>query len=174
MDKPTDKRILQIADYIWADPGIKSSDVVAHFVPKFRLSDRRIQTLLTKAREYNIERQNKASEIKDRVFIQKEIESVETAYNRRKRAIEILQDLADGVPQEIQVGRDDTGEAIYKTIPVMPNDRIRAIAQLAAMESWNSPIKTESAVNINGIDKPIEKMTEHELIAIAEGRINVS
>lgn len=174
MDKPTDKRIIEIADYLYSHVGSTRADILKIFKNKFKLCTNSIDRLLAKAKEYNIERQNKALEIKDKVFIQKEIESVEMAYNRRKRAIDILQDLADGVPQEIQVGRDDNGEAIYKTIPVMPNDRIRAIAQLAAMEQWNAPIVSESTVRVNGMEKPIEKMTDQELKAVVDGRVSVS
>lgn len=161
--KPTDKRVIEIAEYIWGDYSKKSNEITSHFAKKFRISERRVEALLADARSYNKERQNKASKIKDRVFIQKEIESVESAYNRRKKLLDNLYRIAIGEPKEVGVEVDQEGNVKTKLVPVRDADQIAATKEIFETEGWKAAVKTESVISVNGIDKNIDEMTDEEL-----------
>lgn len=161
MSKPTDRRIIEIADYLWSDPGLKAAEVTSHFAVKFRLTERRVQTLLAKAKEYNIERQNKALNKRDEVLVQKEVDALKTQIVTREKVIAKLADIA--LNDEKILTKIKDGVEVKEVIRRKESDQIAAAKEILEVEGWKSAVKTESSITINGIDKPVEKMTDHEL-----------
>lgn len=163
MPTPTDKRVIQIADDIFKNLEMRRGDVVTKYSKLFQITERRVDSLYAEAKEYNIERLNKAEKAKDRVLIQKETEGIESALNRREKLMANLWRIAMGEPQEIVVDKDEKGNPVKKLIVVKPNDQIAATREILEVEGWKAPIKTENTINLPGMAKTVDQMTDEEL-----------
>jgi len=133
-NKPTySKQVIEIADYIFANPDKKVSDIVSVFFGKFRKTTRTIETYIAKAKEYNKSRLQKQEKIKNEVLEEETKESLKKAIIVRDEALEILTSIAKG-----------TARAVKNEI-VMPSDseRVKAIQQISKMQGWEAPIKAD-------------------------------
>lgn len=147
------KTVIEIADYIFANPDKKMSDVTSRFVEKCRKNSRTIDRYISCAKEYNKTRLKKQTEAKDELLVVEAKESVKLAILTRNERLEILSAIAKGE------ARSD-GE---RTVITYTGDRIRAIAEMNKMQGDYAPEKIESSINfsdpfgimrkINGIDE---------------------
>ena len=160
-----DKRVIEVANFLFANPSKRTADVLSVFGGMWRISARTLERIIKEAKEYNRGRIERLEEKRAEVLVEREIEVVKEAITTRERILEIMNDLAEGVPQEILVGRDETGEGIYKTIPVLPQDRIRAANVILEVEGWKAPIETISKVRVNTDD--LSKDEREAILSVA-------
>lgn len=165
MAKPSDKRVIEIAEYIWGDYGKKTAEILSYFAQKFRISERRVQTLLTKARVYNKERQISLEKKKDEVLAHSELKSLKKAIITREMIEAKLADIALNDFRTVTFKQD--GKTIEKVTMRKESDQIAAAKELLEMRGEKAAIKTENLINISGLPaKPVEKMTDEELFSI--------
>jgi len=159
-DKPTySKQIIEIADYIFANPLAKKKDVLAYFGVfwRKRIASRTFDRLWKRANDYNKSRVQAEKKAKDEVLVAEAKEAVKRAILTRDESLEILSDIAKGSARKIKV---------HNSIFV-PSDseRTRAITVLANIQGWNEPAKQE----ITGKDGkdliPSGGMTREEIMA---------
>lgn len=126
-----DKRIIEISDWIFANPEIKRSEIVSKYSKKFQLSERRVDTLLAKARNYNIDRQISLEKKKEEVLVNSELDGLKKAIISRDEVLSILADKARGVPTKTPTG----------IRPVRDADQIAAAKVIIGMEGYDAAIK---------------------------------
>lgn len=154
-----DKRALDIADYLFANPDKGRKDVVSIYSEKFNVSARTIDRLLEIAHKYNEERVRIAREKKNELFLQNEIESAKQDIITRNEAIELLSKMGRGIPQEISIETDSEGNIKTKFIHIPPADQRGAILQLATMNNWNIQAETTVGVKVDISTVPEEAKT---------------
>ena len=132
------KRVIEIADYIFANPGKRREDVSEHFCTKLNRKRTTVHNLITRAQKYNTERLNKQEKAKDRVLVESAESSIKRAIISRNEGLEILSKIAMGGARKI--GGD--------IITPSDSERVRAVQQISKMEGWEAPSKTE----ISGAD----------------------
>ncbi|MDR2586370.1 MAG: hypothetical protein LBC84_09200 [Prevotellaceae bacterium] len=130
------KKVIEIADFMFKHPDKKMSDVLSHFVVNCRKNRRTIERYVKQAKQYNKTRLNKQEQAKEKVLVEEAKESIKRAILTRYESLETLSTIAKGTARKI-------GEDVI--IP-SDGDRIRAIQQLAKMEGWEAPIKTDNTV----------------------------
>lgn len=155
-----DKRALDIADYLFANPDARRDAVLTLFSEKWQVSTRTIDRLLAVARPYNEERIRIAREKRDEALYQNELEAENEAIMSRKRAIEILADIAEGKDREITIEETD-GTFTTKYIRIPPADQIKALSQLSAMQGWDAPVQINSKVKVS-----TDHLTDEEKTAL--------
>jgi hypothetical protein len=157
------KHIIDIADYIFANP-IKSMSVVASdLVSKYDRSDRTIWRWITKAREYNRTRIAKQERAKDDVLtehakkeaihiINKAKKEAEEIVFSRNEELSILASIARGNARKLPT-RYEFDMETKETIPVewsleYPNDaaRVAAVRAAAAIQGHEAAKKIDMDV----------------------------
>ena len=140
--EPPKKQIIEIADYIFANP---EKDVRKKILAKYgkiwQKSNRTIDRYYQEAKEYNHTRLVMQEKAKDEVLIANAAEAVKKDILSREEAEEILTTIAKGNSY---------------------SDSIRAIQQLSKMEGWDAPIQQEIGIN------SIQQMSREEILAKIE------
>lgn len=115
---------IEIADYIFGNPGKKREDILSYFVALCRKNRRTVERYYKKAIEYNTIRQNKIEQIKDEALTDNARKLTKSAIISRCEALEIL--------TRISTSTENTAQ-----------ERISAIRIMADIEGWKAPIKNE-------------------------------
>jgi len=135
------KRVIEVADFIFANPGSRMKEVVALFCTNFHLSDRTIKTYISKAREYNKTLLKKQEEVKDEALVESARESIKRGILTREEAELILTEIAIGAG----------------SVPPTNSERVKSIDKLSEMKGWDAPknmnISTSQHVVINKMYK---------------------
>jgi len=98
------KQIIEIADYIFANPDKEVSAVVSYFVVKCRKTSRTIERYIKQAREYNQTRINLQEEAKNEVLVESAKESIKKAIKTKDELLEFLsQEIDDYLKMKEQV-----------------------------------------------------------------------
>lgn len=127
------KRVIDIADYLFANPSKERSDVLSKFGKKWQMSDRTVDRLIKDAKEYNSSRIRKQEEARNEVLAIEAKESIKRDIINRNEAKEILSKIAKGNNK------------------TSPSDQVKAIQQLSKMEGWDAPIKNEISGGISQV-----------------------
>lgn len=133
-EKTYSQQVIEIADYVFANPNVQRRDVVSKFCNLFQKTDRTIDTYYKEAKEYNAERQNLIEKAKGEVLVSEAKKEVENGLNQRKIYLDILKEIAES--------KDCNFEDSLKI--QNNNVRIRAIQQLAKMEGWEFRVENEN------------------------------
>ena len=130
---PQKKIIIEIADYIFANPDKKREDVLSYFVVFCRKNRRTVERYIKQAKEHNKSRLQKRETAKDEVLVAEAKESVKKAILSRDECLEILSNIAKGSARKV-------GDRI-----IMPSDgeRTRAVTVLSDIQGWNAPVKSD-------------------------------
>jgi hypothetical protein len=129
--------IIEIADYIFAHPDKKMSDVLSFFVGKYRKNERTIERYIKQAKEYNKERIQKQEKAKDEVLVAEAKEAIKEAILSRDECLAILSEIAKGKERVMD----------RQTLVPSDSERTRAITVLADMQGWDAPVKSEIETN---------------------------
>ena len=131
------KQVIEIADFMYKHPDKKMADEISVFCSKFQRTERTIWSYIAQAKEYNKTRLQKQEAAKDAVLIDQAKQAAEEIAISRSECIGVLANIIRG----------ETRSIADETMAPTDADRIRAIAQLAKMQGWEAPIKTESDVS---------------------------
>jgi hypothetical protein len=153
-----DMRVMEIADYIFANPTIPLSQVVSHFVTKCHKHKRTIWRYIAKATEYNKVRIAEREAIRRNEFVEHEKEQARKDIMSRDESLARLSTIARGDAEKIVarqriengsiVSKDE--ELIYPTHMAC----VGAIKQLSAMQGWEAVKK----IDIDVGQKPPQKV----------------
>jgi hypothetical protein len=158
-DKKTtySKRVIEVADYVFANPMAKRKNILAKFGKKWQSSTRTIDRIWKEAQQYNETRLKKQEKAKDDVLVEKAKEEAKNNILSREGAEEILSNIANGNGRQVarEFGLVNGIKETIKWDVVVPsdNERVRAIDKLAEMKGWDAPkeldINTNQQVIIN-------------------------
>ena len=130
------KQVIEIADYMFANPSKKRQDVLGQFETIWdNISDSTIKRRYYEAKEYNKTRIQKQEKIKDKVLTNETQENTKSAILSRERSLEILSVIAEGKVRKL----------VEDMFLPSDGDRIRAIQQLSKMQGWDAP----KEINLN-------------------------
>ncbi|MDR1347361.1 MAG: hypothetical protein LBJ63_02875 [Prevotellaceae bacterium] len=145
------KTVIEVADYLFANPLAKRCQVLAKFGKKWQIGQRTVDRLIGKAKKYNNNRQNLQEKAKNEVLIKSAKEAAIEAENRRKTNIETLEKIRDG---KFAIKYDDKNIMV----PTV-SDILKAIGEINRIDGNYAPEKfTEtdsrgndviSTVNVN-------------------------
>jgi flagellar motor switch protein FliG len=146
------QQVIEIADYIFANPAKKTAEIIAEYCGKLRRGKRTIELYIAGAKKYNKQRINvleKTKEATEKAIVKLSANKIAS----RLEVEEILSSIARGEAKKIL---DDL------IIPT-PNDQIKAIDKLSAMNGWNAPTKTATTDSdgndiITKVEVEIKKM----------------
>ena len=124
---PQKKVIIEIADYIFANPDKNREAVLSYFVTRCRKNRRTVERYVKQAKEHNKTRIQLQEKAKDEILVAVAKESFKTKVASREQVLEKLTKLMEEAKKE--------------------DNQIRAITVMAGMQGWNAPIKSE--VNVN-------------------------
>lgn len=148
------KQVIEIADYIFANPSKKRKDVLGQFRTVWdNVSESTIKRWYYEAQEYNKPRLQRQEKEKDEVLVREAKESVKSAILSREQ---VLLELTNDFNRlnEIKSGsvyksiENKTGQVIgYAQAGFMEEinakkARQAIVQQLAKMEGWEAPAKT--------------------------------
>jgi hypothetical protein len=146
-NKTYSKQVIEIADYMFANPDKKMSDILSYFVVFCRKNKRTIERYIKQAKEYNKTRIQKQEEAKENVLIKEAKESVKLSILTRNESLEILSNKAKCKAREVPIESEMiNGEKVYTKWRIKypsDTDQIKAIQQLSKMEGWEAPVKTD-------------------------------
>ncbi|MCL1937001.1 MAG: hypothetical protein FWF52_01220 [Candidatus Azobacteroides sp.] len=141
------KQVIEIADYIYSNDDKKMSDVLSYFAEKCGKSQRTVERWLEEANRYNLERIQKQEKIRDDILAEQTKEVVKQVILSRNRSLEILSNIAEGnarkVPTETALINGVEKAVSWQLEYPSDGDRTKAIQQIAKMEGWDAPTKTE-------------------------------
>jgi hypothetical protein len=147
-EKKYKRNIIDISDYMFANPMVNRRDILAKFGKKWQTSTRTLDRLYKEAKEHNKTRLKKQQKAKDEVLVERAKEAIKHDILTREQAEEILTNIAKGKARKIPLKSviEDGVEKFVGFELQYPNDgeRERAIAQLSKMEGWDAPVKTET------------------------------
>lgn len=130
------KKIIEIADYFYANPEKKTKEVISLFCGKFRKTERTIENYIKKAKEYNFYRINEQEKVRNEVLVEETKNSLKSSILSRNDKLEVLSNIAQGKGRKV-------GEELL--IP-SDGDRIRAIGELNKMQGDYAPEKRDLRV----------------------------
>ena len=133
-DNPTySRRVIEIADYIFAHPEQNREQYIAHFCTLLHKKRRAVNTLISQAKEYNKSRIQKQEKAKDDALVQSAKEAIKKGIASRDETLiavsRVLYGTARKVSDEIFVPSD--------------SDILRAASLLASIQGWNAPVKND-------------------------------
>ncbi|MCL2562305.1 MAG: hypothetical protein FWE10_08340 [Rikenellaceae bacterium] len=144
-DKPKhSKQIIEIADYIFANPEKNRSAIIEYFGAKWSKSNSTIDKYIIKATEYNRERLQGDEKVKEEARHAEIREAAKRDVLTRYETLEILSNIIDGDARKVGA-------------KISTGDIITAIAQLAKMEGWYAPTKSANT-DAQGEDIPRPRM----------------
>lgn len=126
------KRMIEVAEFLFANPDKERADVLAKFGKKWQMGVRTLDRVIQEAKEYNLQRIRELEEKKAEVYTEEALKSAKGEILSRNEALKILSDIAKGTTTEEN----------------QPNasDKIRAVQQMAKMQGWEAPTKSELEV----------------------------
>ncbi len=145
--KQKDRRVIVMAEYLFANPAVTSAEIMAEFVPKWQLSVRTCRRIMSKAREHNEEliQRHEANVAKEAVS--SITESAKRAVLSREEALEILSEIAKDKNK------------------VSNRDRITAVSKLSEMRGWNAPQKiAETDSQGNDLAQPLTAERKKQIL----------
>lgn len=152
--------MIDVADFMFANPAASRADIIAHFHAKLQISQRTFDVIICDARKYNAERIRIQENAEKEVLSELSRKDVEKNIISREDALNILSTISKG---ECRAIKDDDGRIIEAAGPT-DADRIRAITQLAKMQGWEAPAQWEGKIT-----NELERYSDVELEAIANG-----
>ena len=120
--KAYSKQVIEIADYILANPLAKRRDIMARFGKKWQTPERTLDRIWKEAKECSKSTTQKEQKAKEDVFVEEAKKTAKSNILSRNEALQILSKIA----------RDKTKKE---------NDRINCIDKLAKIEGWEKPAK---------------------------------
>jgi hypothetical protein len=164
--------VIEIADYMYANPAQSLTKVLSYFVKIVKKSDRTVRRLIKKAEIYNQSRFNTERKIKNELFVEAKKEAQKAIISREKIISELVSDfnrLSEIIAGSGYMTKDrKTGNPIG-FMQASYSDEIRAktarkeiAKQLSEIEGYNAAIKiaeTDSSGNdiIHDINVNIRK-----------------
>ena len=121
--KTYSKIVIDIADYIFANPAEKMQSVLRKFAEICGKSPKTVERHYYKAQEYNKNRLSDANDAANNAIISRAVKDAENGLSSRSDCLEILMDIAKN-------GKRDC-------------DKISAIRVVGAWEGWEAPTKSE-------------------------------
>jgi hypothetical protein len=151
------KQIIEIADYIFANPDATMNDVISYFFVRFRKTGRTIQTYIAKAKKYNLKRLKEQEDIKNEILHENTKEYAEDILSRYE-SLKILAKIARGAAKKLpsKTIMENGSEKTVEWEIQYPSDRERkeAIALAAKIEGWEA----EKKIDIDIGQKPPAKV----------------
>lgn len=168
MPKPSKQSIIDIFTKD-IELGKSRGEVLSKAVKKWQFSDRTFDRYWKIANQQHALVQKLAKEAADLSYIEASAEAAKKAVMSKAERMEVLSKIGRGELTQ-KVRDEESGEVNEVFIPVVPNDRKAAIAELNKMEGDYAPTKTEltgkNGAPLNGsID--FSKYSDEELRTIA-------
>jgi hypothetical protein len=118
--------IIDIADYIYANPTMKSGEIIAVFCGKLRKSQRTVEGYLKSAKELNRKRLQKQESAKEVAMEQIAEIAVSKAWHNREAGLEILYNIASGKVRKVADEYKVPSDA----------DRVNAVKEWYKVQDW--------------------------------------
>ncbi|MDR2775436.1 MAG: hypothetical protein LBC19_11995 [Tannerella sp.] len=144
--KPTKykKRIIEISDYIFANPMANRKDVLSRFGKKWQTSTRTLDRLYKEAKKHCETRLKKQQKAKDDVLVEDAKELIKKDISSRDEALMKTTSIMRGVARKIPVKMDGDGNVTEYKIEIPSNlDVLKAVDSLCKMCGWYAPTKQE-------------------------------
>ena len=174
------RRVIEIADYILANPVARRMDVLAKFGKHWQMPNRTLDRLWKQAKEYNIPRVQKSEKKKDDLLISETTDEFRNIIKSREWYLAELQkdfeSLGNRKPGNVfKTVDNETGQVIgymqagYNDEVQAKNARGNIYAKIANAMGWEAPTKIEAKVQsaslvINVMDentiKEIQKLSQ--------------
>lgn len=126
------KRMIDIADFMFANPDTSRADILAIFGKKWQLSRRTLDRTIREAKGLNRERLRQQESIRAQIVAKSTEENVNSAILTRFEAMTILAEIGRGIPRVV---KNDKGDPVEMVVP-SDSDRVRALSQLSKIEGW--------------------------------------
>ncbi len=153
--KQKDRRVIVMAEYLFANPAVTSAEITAKFVPEWQLSVRTCRRIMSKAREHNEELIQKHEASVAKQAISSITESAQRAVLSREEALAILSEIANDKNED---GSDKANKASHR-------DRIAAVSKLADLRGWNAPQKiAETDSQGNDLAQPLTAERKKQIL----------
>lgn len=144
------KRMIDVADFMFANPAASRADIIAHFRTKLQISTRTFDVIIKDARKYNEDRVNIHEKAKNEAISECARRDAEKNIISREEALAILSTIGKGGHRTTS---NDNGLTVEDEGPSYA-DRIRAITQMAKMQGWEAPQKNEMQTTLS-VDESI-------------------
>jgi len=155
------KQIIEIADYIYANPDKKISDDVSVFCSKFQRTERTIWSWVARAQEYNKKRlqidEKIRNDIKDAETKKAAKAGIKTRNDLLKIYWDIVTDYSDFKNNPNYKVKKVDGEIL---LPIV-NDVVQAGREIAKICGFYEAVKTENNLTISSGDKLEKLLTEY-------------
>jgi len=136
------RQVIDIADYVFKNPQMKTAEILSHFGGKWRKGRRTIERYYKDAKEYNKKRINKQESAKDAVLVSRAKEVVKRAILTREALLDFYTgeirdylDMKEGRKKVLKV----EGTIIIPTF----QDAKSAGIEIAKMQGYYAPAKNE-------------------------------
>lgn len=164
--KQPDKKIIEIADFLFTNTDKKMSEVLSYFVGKYRKTDRTIERYIKQAKEYNLTRQNKIEQVKEKKIIEQAEKEITLIFSTKQKLLEKVEaEISEldklKIGQQISI-KDEKGKVIEKIILDFSTlIRLKSvlkgyIEELAKMQGYYAPTKNENT--FIGVADPFKQM----------------
>ncbi len=131
--KTPPKHIIEIADFLLANPEMPMGQVTSIFVEKYRKTSRTIDRYFVDAKKYNLDRLQQQEKARNKVLVAEAEKSLKKVILSRNERLEILSNIAKGTARKIE----------NELIVPSDSDRIRAISEISKMQGDYAPEKQE-------------------------------
>lgn len=128
-----ERRVIEIADYIFEHTEGKHGDNCKYFMGKYGYSRRTADRLIAKAREYNRDRVQEYEKIRNEEMLSSVRESIRKGFITRDEALMILSDIAKGKARKIE------GQLFVPS----DSERRQVIAMLFDKMGWDEKPKND-------------------------------
>ncbi|MDR2127312.1 MAG: hypothetical protein LBP63_10865 [Prevotellaceae bacterium] len=143
--------VIEIADYIYANPTQSMTKILSHFVKICQKSDRTVRRLVKRANAYNESRLTSERNIKNDLFIEAKQKAQKAIISREKIIEELLSDfnrLKEIIAGSAYMAKDKQTGNTVGYMQASYSDEIRALSvrkeiakQIADIEGFNAAIK---------------------------------
>ena len=141
------KKVIEIADYIFANPVAKRKDILAMFGDMWRTPDRTMDRIWKRAKEYNDERIQRNENVKEETEVAEIKEAVKRDIGDKFDKLELLWNKAKGGARKVatRIELIDGVETPVEWEIVYPSDgdSIRAISEMNKMQGDYAPEKKD-------------------------------
>jgi len=126
------KKIIEIADYIFANPEKNMTEVLSYFVKKCHKTERTVNRYIKQAKKYNKTRLENQENEKNILLTQQAKEAFKKGIGTREELLKFYWDEIN-LYRDMKEGKRRTSLA----------EIISAGREIAKIEGWNAPIKNE-------------------------------
>jgi len=129
------KQVIEIADYLFANPQLKTAEIIAEFCVRLRKSKRTIESWLKKAREYNKERIFRQEKARDEVLIKQTKDAVKSQIRTRNELLGKYWKIIDNY-FDVTEKRKKAMKIGNMIILPTAQDVLRSGSQISKIEGW--------------------------------------